>query len=104
MVSFIFPSFKRAKIISGVISDLRNQSILHKAPTEILVSVDGSDPELELYNSYLDQLRGFFLDQKIHTEFTLLINKTNGLVLAKNAAVKRSKYENIMMMDDDLYM
>ncbi|MDO8570119.1 MAG: glycosyltransferase [Candidatus Daviesbacteria bacterium] len=104
MISFIIPSYKRSQVITGVLIALKNQTIIKKNPCEILVSIDNIDPEIKNYTSYLEQIQKIFTDFQLQLKIILVINNTQGLVLAKNKAINLAKYPYIMMMDDDLYM
>lgn len=104
MISVVIPSFNRASVATGVVSALLNQTIFLVQKCEIIISIDESDDQVEIYKDYVNQLRQIYSQSRPNVDVLLLINNTKGLVNAKNRAVKESKYEYIMMMDDDLIL
>lgn len=104
MVSIVIPSYKRASVVSGVLASLMHQDCFKEYPCEILISIDDSDPELEIYKDYISQFEQIYLQFVPKVEINLIINQTKGLVEAKNKAVEESKYDLVMMLDDDLIL
>lgn len=101
MISVVIPSYKRPAIILGVLMGVFQQSLWDNESGEIIVSLDAKDKSISEYKKYIRQ---FQLIAKDRVVCRVLINKTEGLVLAKDNAVKEAKGEYVMMMDDDLYM
>ena len=102
MISFVIPSFQRADGSIFMILNLLHQTVFTKYPTEIILSIDETDSQKGLYTNYIIQAQKIARELTPLCEISLLTNQTKGLVAAKNNAVRASKYEYIMMLDDDL--
>lgn len=103
-ISVVVPSYNRADVLLGTILSLFNQTVLTKFQVEVLVSIDSSDEQIDQYKSYVKQLNHIAKDLKPNLEVKLIVNKTNGLLSAKNNAVENAQSDYIMMIDDDLFM
>ena len=104
MISLIIPSYNRATVLGGILSALSDQTVFTRFNCEILISIDNSDPQLEAYIDYIDQFTRIFEQVTPKVKIRLIINNTSGLVNAKRRAVKESRYNYIMMLDDDLIL
>ncbi len=102
MISFVIPSYQRADGAIFMILNLLHQTVFTKYPTELILSIDETDTQKELYANYIIQAKKIAQEIVPACNISLLVNQTKGLVAAKNNAVRASKYEFIMMLDDDL--
>ena len=103
MISLIIPSFKRHMVLSGTLINLLHQSIFKAMNFEILISLDAIDPTQSDYSKLISQIKSIYSDNDLQGSIKIIINQTQGLVEAKNAAISQSKSPYIMMLDDDLY-
>lgn len=106
MISFVIPSYRRPEVLLSLLFNISEQNILSEMPGEILISVDKVDPEIEQYRSLVFQAQEIFQARKRNFALTIILveNDSNGLVAAKNNAVRKSSGGYILMLDDDLYM
>lgn len=103
-LSIVIPSFGRADVLLGTVLALFNQTFLANRPAELLISIDKSDRDLQVYQNYTAQLSLIAKEHLPLLKILTIVNTSNGLLLAKNSAVKKSRSSYIMMLDDDLYM
>ncbi len=102
MITAIIPSYNRPEIIVSLVLNILSQSYFQKEEGEIIISVDESDTQIGQYRNLINQIKLIAKNINPRISIDLLVNETKGIVPAKNNAVKKAKYNLIMMFDDDL--
>ncbi|MCX7954724.1 MAG: glycosyltransferase [Bacteroidales bacterium] len=89
MISIIIPTYNRENILQQTILNLYNLFCQYSINFEVIIINDGND--INVYNP------GF-------KDFKLYKNNKKGVASARNLGIKKSNFDNLLFIDDDILL